>query len=57
MQQQILIGCLISNESEILWKRSVMTGFKYYLGIFLKWLKKNSKNLSEESWYPGQNLI
>jgi hypothetical protein len=49
-----VVGWLVNNELEDTWKEGVVPKLRYYPGIYLKVLKKTTKNLSQTSWYTAE---
>jgi hypothetical protein len=51
----VLDGRVI-DELERIWKEAAMAYPRYYPEIFLGWLRKTRKNLSQDFRFPGRDL-
>jgi hypothetical protein len=44
------------DELERIWKQAVMVLLRYYHGISLEGLRKTTKALSQDSWWPSSDV-
>lgn len=51
-----MVGSLMNNELETIWKEALMAWFKVLLGICLDGLRETTEILSQDGWSLGWDL-